>query len=317
MRRVSMATRNELVAAVAERYARSSRLERGRILDEFVAVTGHHRKQAMRLLRGSGAGPAARRGRRDRVYDVAIREALIVLWEASDRVCGKRLRPLLPVLVEAMERHGHLQLAAEVRAGVLAMSAATIDRLLREVRTDAPPPSGRHATRPAHLNDGLGQNRPAGDCPALAGPRAEVKDHDVHLKLLTQQVAPDLVQAHGMGAGTAAEMLLLVGDNRERIHSEAALAKLCDVCPVPASSGKTSRHRLNRGGHRQANAALYRVVIVRMRAHQPTLDYVRRRTAEGKTKLEIIRCLKRFVAREIFGYLCRPANAQRSAPAMP
>jgi transposase len=118
-----------------------------------------------------------------------------------------------------------------------------------------------------------------------------------------------------MGAGTAAEMLLLVGDNRERIHSEAAMAKLCGVCPIPASSGKTSRHRLNRGGNRQANAALYRVVIVRMRAHQPTLDYVKRRTAEGKSKPEIVRCLKRFVVREIFGYLCRPSNAQSSAAA--
>jgi transposase len=146
---------------------------------------------------------------------------------------------------------------------------------------------------------------------------AEVKDHDVHLEQLTGQLAPELVEAHGIGTGTAAEMLLLVGDNRERIHSEGALAKLCGVCPVPASSGKTSRHRLNRGGNRQANAALYRVVIVRMRAHQPTLDYVKRRTAEGKSKPEIIRCLKRFVAREIFGYLCRPANAQRSAPATP
>src|SRR6186713_2967717 len=92
-----------------------------------------------------------------------------------------------------------------------------------------------------------------------------------------------LPAAHGMGAGTAAEMLLLIGDNRERIRSEAALAKLCGACPIPASSGKTNRHRLNRGGNRQANAALYRVVIVRMRAHQPTLDYVRRRTAEGKS----------------------------------
>ena len=146
---------------------------------------------------------------------------------------------------------------------------------------------------------------------------AEVKDHDAQLEQLTRQLAPDLLQAHGMGAGTAAEMLLLVGDNRERIRSEAALAKLCGACPIPASNGKTNRHRLNRGGNRQANAALYRVVIVRMRAHQPTLDYVRRRTAEGKSKLEIIRCLKRFVAREIFGYLCRPANAKQSVPASP
>ncbi|MFE6692227.1 IS3 family transposase [Streptomyces sp. NPDC057743] len=86
----------------------------------------------------------------------------------------------------------------------------------------------------------------------------------------------------------------------ERIRSQAAFAKLAGVCPVPASSGKTDRHRLNRGGHRQLNSALYRVVIVRMRFHQPTIDYVARRTTEGKTKKEIIRCLKRYLAREIY-----------------
>lgn len=138
-----MTTRDELVIAIAEGYARSNRVERGRILDEFVAVTGHHRKHAMRLLR---VGKKAERGeqRRGWVYDVATREALVVLWEASDRVCGKRLRALLPVLVEAMERHGHLQLAPEVRHGLLAMSAATIDRALREVRETA---SGRKRRR--------------------------------------------------------------------------------------------------------------------------------------------------------------------------
>jgi len=134
---------------------------------------------------------------------------------------------------------------------------------------------------------------------------AEIKSHDADLDALTTACAPTLKEAHGMSTGTAAEMLILVGDNPERIRSEAAFAKLCGACPIPASSGKTSRHRLNRGGHRQANAALYRVVIIRMRSHPPTLDYVRRRTAEGKGKMEIIRCLKRFVAREIFGYLCR------------
>jgi transposase len=134
---------------------------------------------------------------------------------------------------------------------------------------------------------------------------AEIESHDADLDTLTTACAPTLKEAHGMSTGTAAEMLILVGDNPERIRSEAAFAKLCGACPIPASSGKTSRHRLNRGGHRQANAALYRVVIIRMRSHPPTLDYVRRRTAEGKGKMEIIRCLKRFVAREIFGYLCR------------
>ncbi len=144
----------------------------------------------------------------------------------------------------------------------------------------------------------------------------EIKAHDAHLGSLTEQRAPELIKAHGIGVGTAAEMLLLVGDNPERIRSEAALAKLCGVCPIPASSDKTRRHRLNRGGNRQANAALYRVVITRMRGHQPTLDYVKRRTAEGKSKAEIIRCLKRYVIREIFGHLCvmstradTPANA--------
>jgi transposase len=91
-------------------------------------------------------------------------------------------------------------------------------------------------------------------------------------------------------------------------------AKLCGACPIPASTGKTSRHRLNRGGNRQANAALHRVVVVRMRRHGPTLGYVRRRTAEGKSKAEIIRCLKRYVAREIFGYLCRTFGAASPAP---
>lgn len=139
----------------------------------------------------------------------------------------------------------------------------------------------------------------------------EIKVHQAHLEALTCARAPELVKVHGIGSGTAAEMLLLVGDNPDRIRSEAAFAKLCGVCPIPASSGKTHRHRLNRGGNRQANAALYRVVVTRMRGHQPTLDYVQRRTADGKSKTEIIRCLKRYVAREIFGHLCRiptPSN---------
>ena len=125
-------------------------------------------------------------------------------------------------------------------------------------------------------------------------------------------------------AGTAMALLcfaaarsLGVGDNRERIRSEAAFAKLCGACPVPASSGKTNRQRLNRGGSRKANAALYRVVVTRLRSHQPTLDYVRRRTSEGKNKADIIRCLKRYVAREIHGYLCakpRPFGTASSSP---
>jgi len=137
MRRISMATRDELVGATAERYSRADGMERCRILEEFTAVTGFHRKHAMRLLRGWSTAPASgpRPGRR--TYDDATREALIVIWEASDRLCGKRLRPLVPIMVEAMERHGHLRFAPEVRISQLAMSAATIDRALRDVRQQA------------------------------------------------------------------------------------------------------------------------------------------------------------------------------------
>ena len=128
----------------------------------------------------------------------------------------------------------------------------------------------------------------------------EIEAHTQHLTTLTQAAAPELVQAFGIGPDTAAEMLITFGDNAERVHSEAAFAKMCGVCPIPASSGKTVRHRLNRGGNRQANAALFRVVIVRMRWHEPTRAYVARRTAQGLSKREIIRCLKRYVAREVY-----------------
>lgn len=134
MGRLSVATREELVAAASRRYAEADRHERGRILDELTSLTGLHRKHAARLLRGGNTGRRHDARPERRVYDDAVREALVVIWEASDRVCGKRLRPLVPILVEAMERHGHLQLAAEVRTSLLSMSAATIDRALRDIR---------------------------------------------------------------------------------------------------------------------------------------------------------------------------------------
>jgi len=103
-------------------------------LDELTSLTGLHRKHAARLLRSGGTSKRHEVRPTRRIYDEAVREALVVIWEASDRVCGKRLRSLVPILVEAMERHGHLHLANEVRSDLLAMRAATIDRALREVR---------------------------------------------------------------------------------------------------------------------------------------------------------------------------------------
>ncbi len=119
--------------AVAERYRQGTATEKGWILDEFVALTRYHRKHAIRALNGSAPMPAARRGRRC-VYDKAVTEGLVVLWEASDRVCGKRLKALLPILVPALERHGHLTLDPRVREQLMAVSAATIDRRLAPSR---------------------------------------------------------------------------------------------------------------------------------------------------------------------------------------
>ncbi len=130
--------KRELLATIQDRYRASSKNDKTRILDEFVAVTGHHRKHAIRLLRRSeDAEGAPRPVRGQRVYDEAVREVVIMVWEAADRICGKRLKAAMPHLVESMERHGHLELDPEVRSRLLSASAATLDRLLKPIRPTA------------------------------------------------------------------------------------------------------------------------------------------------------------------------------------
>ena len=132
----------------------------------------------------------------------------------------------------------------------------------------------------------------------------DVSELDAQLKELVAATAPKLVALFGFGTDTAGTLIVTAGDNPDRLRSEAAFSMLCGSSPKRAGSGKTNnRHRLNRGGDRQANAALYRVALVRMSWHQPTRDYVARRVREGKTKTEIIRCLKRYIAREAFAAL--------------
>jgi transposase len=118
--------------------------------------------------------------------------------------------------------------------------------------------------------------------------------------------APGLLALYGVGHDTAAKLLVAAGDHPGRLRSEAAWAHLCATAPIPASSGKVIRHRLNPGGDRQANHALYRIVITRMSSHPPTRAYVARRNKEGLSKKEIIRCLKRYVAREVYPHLRTP-----------
>jgi len=142
MSKISAGARRELLQAVAERYATGNAAEKRRILDEFVALTRYHRKHAIRVLNGLEQPREPIQRSRPKLYDEAVRQALIVLWEASDRVCGKRLKPLLPVLLPALERHGHVTLDAAVRTQVLAASAATIDRMLAPARAST---GGRRA----------------------------------------------------------------------------------------------------------------------------------------------------------------------------
>lgn len=146
----------------------------------------------------------------------------------------------------------------------------------------------------------------------------EIELLDTELDRLTAEAAPNLRAMFGVGPELAGTLLVAAGGNPQRLASEGSFAHLCGAAPIEASSGKTKRHRLNRGGDRQANAALYRIVVVRLRYEQRTKDYMLKRTKEGKSKAEIIRCLKRYVAREVYVLLKETGNAAGSTvfPAM-
>jgi transposase len=138
----------------------------------------------------------------------------------------------------------------------------------------------------------------------------EITELDTLIAPLVAAINPALTALLGVGADIAGQLLVTAGQNPHRVHSEAAFAMLCGVAPLPASSGRTDRHRLNRGGDRQANAAIYRIVLSRLRWDPRTRAYAERRTAQGLTKTEIIRCLKRYIAREVYTALLHPNDLQ-------
>ncbi|MFD7499404.1 IS110 family transposase [Streptomyces sp. NPDC059832] len=169
--------------------------------------------------------------------------------------------------------------------------------------------------------DAISRLRPTGDGPRVAlltalktlarRVQALTAEHDTLTAALDTAATennPGLRAAFGVGPDTAAQLLVTAGGNPDRLRTEASFAALCGVAPVPASSGRTNRHRLSRGGDRRANAALYRIALVRMSSDARTRDYVARQTAAGRTKKEIIRLLKRAIAREIFRYLTTPVS---------
>ena len=179
------------------------------------------------------------------------------------------------------------------------------------------------------LVDTLAHSRPTGELhdPALAvrivlrrlarryqALDKEIKNADKEIGPLVTQAAPRLVALPGVGPETAGQLLTTAGDNPDRLRSEAAFAHLCGAAPIPASSGRTNRHRLNRGGDRQANNALHTIVLVRMKYDQRTQEYVARRTAQGMTKKDIVRCLKRFVAREVYKHLPHVTHPTKPLP---
>lgn len=175
---------------------------------------------------------------------------------------------------------------------------------LRPTRAE-PPTSSPHAKRsprPGRLIDPTAATKQAlaSIAKRIGLLDTELTDLDDDLHTLITPLAPTLLGLQGVGIDVAGQLLATAGDNPERLRNEAAFAHLCGAAPIPASSGKTTRHRLNRGGDRAANAALYRIVLCRLRWDPATRAYVQRRTSQGRTKPEIIRCLKRYVAREVF-----------------
>jgi transposase len=143
---------------------------------------------------------------------------------------------------------------------------------------------------------------------------AEIGELDAELAVLVTAAAPDLLELPGVGVETAGQLLTTAGDNPDRLRSEAAFAHLCGAAPIPVSSGRTDRHRLNRGGDRWANSALYTIALTRMRWHEPTRVYVDRRRQQGLSTKEIMRCLKRLIARQIY-YVIRRLEPVKPIPA--
>lgn len=186
----------------------------------------------------------------------------------------------------------------------------TTTTLINRLARSRPHPSDDFVT--AHTRQSL--RRLARRCVKLG---EEERTHDRDLQQLVDQINPALRQALGIGTITAAQLLITAGDNPDRLHTEAAFAMLCGAAPIPASSGLTNRHRLNRGGDRQANSALHQIAVVRLGTDPTTRAYAQRRRAEGKTTKDILRCLKRAIAREIFHHLTNPTPPETTTDLQP
>jgi transposase len=264
-----------LTVREVDRPDRSSRRRRGKSdpLDAFAAA------QAVASGRATGI-PKSRDGIVEsiRCLRVARRSAVKARTQ-----CTNQIRALLVT--------GPDDLREQMRPMRLTQMVRTLSRLRPTGDPAAPAVATRLALRSlAHRHRALTE---------------EIDQLSSHLTVLTRQAAPRLLTKPGVGPEVAAQLLIAAGDNPERMRTEASFAHLAGAAPIPASSGHTHRHRLNRGGDRSANNALYTIALVRMRHDKRTRAYVQRRTAEGLSTKEIIRCLKRAIAREIYPDLTR------------
>lgn len=207
---------------------------------------------------------------------------------------------------QALNQARHLLVTApeSLRAQLRGLSAAALAAACARLRPAEDLADPAHAVKAALRR--LGRR--------IAALSNEADELDAQLKALTAQAAPDLLALKGVGADVAGQLLATAGDNPERLRSEAAFAHLCGVAPIPASSGRRDRHRLNRGGDRAANHALHTIVLSRMRWDERTRAYVKRRTTEGLAKKDIMRCLKRHIAREVYHVLTRTIRMPNAHP---
>jgi len=201
----------------------------------------------------------------------------------------------------ANQLHALVSTAPErLRASLRGLRTKQLVERARRFRRDAEPGDPTAATRfalrsVARRHHGLSE---------------EIGELEAQIERMARGAAPELTALDGVGPDTAATLLIAAGDNPERLKSEASFAHLCGAAPVPASSGKTIRHRLNPGGNRDANRALHVVALNRLRRDERTRVYVARRTAEGKSKKEVMRCLKRYIARETYRAILLDAEAR-------
>jgi transposase len=242
-----------------------------------------------------------------RTGDVESVRVLRVARTGAVRARAKALTQLKALVLTAPDA-----LRAQLR-GLDGARLVTTCARLRSTRDESPTPSpfAKRTPRPGRLVDPTAATKRA---LASIAARVQILDREIaelddDLHALLTPLAPTLLAINGVGLEGAGQLLVTAGDNPERITSEAAFAHLCGVAPIPASSGKTSgKHRLNRGGDRAANAALYRIVLCRLRHDPATQAYVARRASEGKSKKDIIRCLKRYIAREVYAAIQADLN---------